>query len=135
MYENLSEEQAFDLEREFIKRYGRVDLGCGTLVNMTNGGEGETGRIFSKDHRRKMSIAKLGNQTMLGYKHTEESKMKQSLSHMGHDVSESTRQKLRKPKSDTARENMSRPRTEQHKKNVSIAIQNWWKKRKQNEVN
>ncbi len=30
-------------EREFIKLYGRRDLGLGTLVNMTDGGEGNQG--------------------------------------------------------------------------------------------
>ena len=29
------------LEFEFIKLYGRTDLGLGTLTNLTNGGEGQ----------------------------------------------------------------------------------------------
>lgn len=42
-------------EREFIKLYGRRDLKLGTLVNMTDGGEGKEGVINSKITISKMS--------------------------------------------------------------------------------
>lgn len=38
--ENLTWDDACKKEIEFIKLYGRKDLGLGTLVNMTDGGEG-----------------------------------------------------------------------------------------------
>jgi hypothetical protein len=37
---SLSEEEAFDLEKELIKRIGRYDLKTGPLTNKTDGGEG-----------------------------------------------------------------------------------------------
>jgi hypothetical protein len=43
--EDLTWEQACEKEIEFIKLYGRSDLKLGTLVNMTDGGEGQYGRI------------------------------------------------------------------------------------------
>ena len=43
MYESNCKEEIIEKEKEFIKLYGRRDLGLGTLVNMTDGGEG-TGR-------------------------------------------------------------------------------------------
>ena len=43
-------------EIEFIKLYGRKDLGFGTLVNMTDGGEGVLGRIVSKEQKDKLRI-------------------------------------------------------------------------------
>jgi hypothetical protein len=39
LMDNLTWEQACEKEKEFISIYGRRDLGQGTLVNLTNGGE------------------------------------------------------------------------------------------------
>ena len=36
---NLTEEESFELEKQWISNIGRKDLGKGTLVNMTDGGE------------------------------------------------------------------------------------------------
>src|ERR1039457_1214468 len=46
---NLPENEAFRLERMYIKQIGRMDLNKGTLVNLTNGGEGNSGGICSKE--------------------------------------------------------------------------------------
>jgi hypothetical protein len=35
---DLSEEEAYDLERELIRKYGKLSDGTGTLVNVTDGG-------------------------------------------------------------------------------------------------
>lgn len=43
-YKELTEEQARVKEIELIKKYGRVDLGTGTLTNLTDGGDGVQGR-------------------------------------------------------------------------------------------
>jgi hypothetical protein len=40
LMDNLTWEQACEKEKEFISIYGRRDLGQGTLVNLTNGGDG-----------------------------------------------------------------------------------------------
>ena|ERR1017187_8415637 len=52
MYGNLPEAHAFDLEMEFIRRYGRADKGCGPLINMTDGGEGPALEESAKAHLR-----------------------------------------------------------------------------------
>jgi hypothetical protein len=38
--DNLTKDEALQKEKEFIALYGRKDLGLGTLVNMTDGGDG-----------------------------------------------------------------------------------------------
>lgn len=43
--EHLSEKDALILETELIETYGRLDLGTGTLKNLTNGGEGASGSL------------------------------------------------------------------------------------------
>jgi len=42
LLDNLTWDEACKKEIEFIELYGRADLGKGTLVNMTNGGEGNS---------------------------------------------------------------------------------------------
>jgi len=65
--ENLTWEDAAELEIFLISLYGRRDLGLGTLVNLTDGGEGSLGRTISNDTRNKMSEAaktkKVSNKT------------------------------------------------------------------------
>lgn len=53
-------EDACELEELLILEYGRRDLGKGTLVNLTNGGDGTTSIIRTKETKIKMSIAKKG---------------------------------------------------------------------------
>lgn len=57
LYDCLSEDEAFDLERSEIAKYGRIEHG-GTLCNMTDGGDGVSNP--SADSRTKMRAARLG---------------------------------------------------------------------------
>lgn len=53
--ENLSKEEASIMEINLIKEIGRIDLGTGTLSNMTNGGDGTNQFIFTDEQREKIS--------------------------------------------------------------------------------
>ena len=65
-----TDKEACNLERELISKYGRVDLGTGILVNLTNGGDTLVGFIRSKNLREKDScVAKEYNK-----KHPEKGK-------------------------------------------------------------
>jgi hypothetical protein len=75
--ENLSEEQAFQLEIELIKHYGRKDLGTGVLQNLTNGGEGPSGAVFGRPPDERIQKIK---DALTGRKLSDETKEKMSLS-------------------------------------------------------
>lgn len=85
---NLTDLGAIAIERRMIRWYGRKDIGTGILRNLTDGGEGHSGKICSDDTKRKMSIARLGVK-----------------------LSEATKQKMRKPKSEEMKEKLRKPKT------------------------
>jgi hypothetical protein len=58
IFGNLTWEQAIQKEKDLIFLYGRKDLGLGSLVNMTDGGEGVVGQIRS-DASKKMQRQKM----------------------------------------------------------------------------
>ena len=60
--ESLSEEDAFFLEKELIASYGRTNNKTGILCNLTDGGEGGSGRIVSEEERQDMSLRFKGKQ-------------------------------------------------------------------------
>lgn len=75
--DNLTWEEACGKEREFIKFYGRKDLGLGTLSNMTDGGDGALGYKHTKEGLEKLS------KSHQGVPRSEETKIKISKSHKG----------------------------------------------------
>ena len=75
LFDNLDDDSARGKEIEFIKLYGRVDLGTGCLVNLTDGGDGCLNKIITKEVAKKMSDSHKGK------KHTEECKKRLSEYH------------------------------------------------------
>lgn len=58
--ENMSEDKALEAEKLLIRLFGRVDLGTGCLRNKTDGGEGGSGAIRTKEQREKLRAKNLG---------------------------------------------------------------------------
>lgn len=92
---NLTKDEAIIKEQFYIKWFGRRDLGLGTLVNMTDGGDGnynptiET-RLKIADTQRKRKGYKMSKNAIenmikakTGTKHTDKTKEKISKSHKG----------------------------------------------------
>lgn len=97
MYESDSWDHIKQKEREFIKLYGRKNTTGGSLVNLTDGGEGVLGMVVSKEsiekarlknkgrklspeHIERLRAANMGHTRNLGRKAPIETRIKMSLS-------------------------------------------------------
>ena len=91
--QNLTEEESFRHEVYMIAMFGRKDLGTGILQNLTDGGEGGSGRVLSEETRRKLSDANRGkNHPNYGKTFSEETRRKMSASKK--NMSDETRKKM-----------------------------------------
>lgn len=81
---DLTYDDAKEIEKLLICYYGRKDLGLGTLVNMTDGGEGSPGVIPSKSKRENQRNKMSGvNNPFFSKKHSDLTKNKISASKVG----------------------------------------------------
>jgi len=126
LHDNVSWEDACKIEQDLIKQYGRKAFGEGTLVNLTEGGDGQLGLKASEETKAKMSKSHMGLNTWS----------------KGRTMSEEQRQKMydyfaknggynQKPRSEESRQKTSEKlkgrqlalgsrRTEEHKQRISI---------------
>ena len=109
---DISLDEAKTKEVEFIKLYGRSDKKEGTLCNLTDGGEGNPGRIVSDEWRKNKSIEQKGKICSEAFKQKRREYM------TGRKMSQESKEKLRnymrenhpmrgKKMSDNARLNIS----------------------------
>lgn len=108
-FENIDEDTAFYAEKHLIKKYGRrTKKENGTLLNITDGGDGASGYNPSKETLIKLSIASSGENNpmygkrgkdsplhgrpsgMLGKSHSSETKKKMSEARKGRDIHPNT---------------------------------------------
>lgn len=81
----IDEDHAFFLEECCIESIGRKDLKKGTLLNLTDGGEGGSGAVRSQTHKDIISAA------LTGLKRSVESKEKNRQAHLGKKQSAQTK--------------------------------------------
>jgi len=87
LHEGVEWDEACDIEKELILRYKRKCDG-GFLCNLTIGGDGVVGMVWSEDHKRKISE---GNK---GKKRTDEQRMNISKGRTGIVFSEEHKKKI-----------------------------------------
>ena len=115
--ENIDEQTAFDNEIESIAEIGRADLGLGPLTNLTDGGEGVSGRIWTdeekelhsrrlkgikkpprtEEHRNKLSTSAFElwqNKLEEGFEWSEETINKRADSNKGQTRTEDQKQRM-----------------------------------------
>jgi hypothetical protein len=98
VYNNLSKLEASEIEKELIKKYGRIDMNEGSLTNMTDGGDGiwnckrsEKTKIILSEGKRGSKNPQFGKKqtketiekrfkNIRGVKRSDETKKKQSFS-------------------------------------------------------
>lgn len=75
LFNDVSYEFALEKEMEFIKLYGRRDLGLGTLCNLNDGGGGNKGYKTTESAKKLLSEMYSGeNNPFYGKTHTKETK-------------------------------------------------------------
>jgi len=92
--QNLSEEDAFKHEIYMINVFGRKDNGTGILRNLTDGGEGGKGVVWSQERHNRHRDRMLGNKQCVGRTLSSETKEKMAAAKRGKTLSEETRKKM-----------------------------------------
>ena len=118
---NLTNEEAIEIEKSQIEKYGRIDKNTGVLINKTDGGDGGPTRIGYKNSaetRKNIGISLKGRIFTTDHK----SKMSESAKNRN-PISEETRKKLQREKTEEHKKNLSKARknikfTEEHKKKL-----------------
>jgi hypothetical protein len=109
--ENLTEEEAFRHEIYMIFVFGRKDLKTGILRNKTDGGEGPSGAVRSKETRKKMSQIMKGKNTKKGKDHP----------NYGKSHSEETKRKISEKLSGEKHPMYGKSHSEETKRKISEA--------------
>ena len=84
IYEGMDDASALSVEMDEIKRIGRSNLGLGPLCNLTDGGDGNSGKVVSEKTKCKMSLTAKerlkdpSKHPMFHKHHSKESKKKMS---------------------------------------------------------
>lgn len=120
VHTKLTWKEAQIRERIWIKLIGRKNLQKGTLVNLTDGGEGISGHIHSEEVRRKLSLSHMGHTPWnKGRKvWTEEQRKLIGERSRGRKASEETRRKLSESNKG---KKLGLKLSEEHRKKISIA--------------
>lgn len=132
LMDELTWEQACEKEKEFISLYGRKDLNTGTLVNLTDGGEGGSGmseltkRIISQKMKNKKCA--LGTKRTNQFRENASEKMKGKKNALGTIKSDEVK-RIQSEKMKGKKCALGCKRSEETKRKISEKIRNYhWEK-------
>lgn len=114
--EGISIEEAKEIEISLIAELGRADLGTGSLVNMTAGGDGQWGNHSNKSEEHKNRIKNSVKEWHKNNSHSIESKQKMS-------------EGAKKQRSSGAPTHTT-PHSQESKLKMSQARKEYWEKKK-----
>jgi hypothetical protein len=128
LYQNLTENQAYNIEILLIDFYGREDLGTGRLLNMTSGGDGRSKIIVKEETREKLSNANKGKNNPMfvktAWNRGQTKETNQKLAEIGNKLKGNKAWNVGVPHTDEAKNKMSisrkgRKLSEEHKRKLS----------------
>ena len=121
--DNLTEEEAWDLEKELIKSYGKLIDGTGCLCNISDGGEGASGTIHSQETKNKWSEIKKGKtyEEIYGVEKATYMRELRRKSSTGRIYSEETKKKLSLAKQGKNNPMFGKSPSAEHSKKLSDA--------------
>lgn len=122
MFEDDNVDFIKEKEKEFIKLYGRRDLGLGTLVNFTDGGDGSVGYVPSEEQKKKLSDRMKGkNNPMFGRNFSQEHRKKLGEASKGRIYTEEQKKKLSESKIGDRNPMFGKDFSEEHRRKISQA--------------
>ena len=111
--DQLTEQDAFDLEVELVALYGRKNNGTGVLRNLTDGGEGASGRIDSDETIQKRVKKSTGK------KRTTAQRLRMSEAQIGRPPRQYTDEQKAEISKKISAVHKGKPKSEEHKKKLS----------------
>lgn len=119
--ENLTESEAWELEKSLIKKYGKISENTGCLSNIADGGEGASGVIHSDETKAKWSDAKKGKtwEEIFGAEKAAEIRQRRKL--VGRKHSEETKKKLSEAKKGNKNPMYGKSPSPEHSRKLSEA--------------
>lgn len=106
--EFLTEQTSFELEMLMISIIGRRDLKRGPLCNLTDGGDGSSGRIISDETREKIRIGNKNRPPV-----SEETRKRMSISNKGRILSEEHKRKIGESQKGNKNHNFGKKQTKE----------------------
>lgn len=141
--ECFTRDEACSLEKKWIKEHGRRHRDGGLLVNITDGGEGAPGMVWTEEMRGKVSRALKGrrrapevcaqlskslrgNKNALGLKHSEETRARMSVSLRGKKLNLSDEERAKRAARASERNRLNNPargvpKTLEHRAKISAS--------------